>query len=476
MELLSAKAQFAVEFIDLPTAAAVADARWEQFQIGFLNNQNRFGIDCKARQIAWSFTAAVDAVVDAILVPDTPHIFVSINKDEAAEKIRYAHAILDAMDPPVRPALVRDTVYALEFDNGSRLISHPCRPPRGKPNARIYLDEMAHYLPGMDRQIYRGALPATVRGNGYVRVGSSPLGASGMFWEIFTESLRPYPGYRENRRYVPWWVVRSMCSDTATAYAQAPTMVSEDRVRAFGTPALVELFENMFLEDFQQEHECAWLDETTAWISWDVIKRNQRADLLYYTATNVDEALNLIEVVNAGIADGHIEPALTGGLDIGRRHDLTEFVVLGKTTTGQMPLRMMVSLHNVEYDDQEACFRELIRRLPFTMVLIDRNGIGAQLAENLERDTNRVARGVDFTNPAKEIWAVEARIQAERGNTPLPIKRDLSYQIHSVKKYATPTKLNRFDVERNEKHHADKFWAWALAIYAASGKTGAWGF
>ena len=25
-----------------------------------------------------------------------------------------------------------------------------------------------------------------------------------------------------------------------------------------------------------------------------------------------------------------------------------------------------------------------------------------------------------------------------------------------------------FDTERNEKHHADKFWAWALAVWAAS--------
>ena len=75
---------------------------------------------------------------------------------------------------------------------------------------------------------------------------------------------------------------------------------------------------------------------------------------------------------------------------------------------------------------------------------------------------------MDFSNPNKELFAVEARIQAQRRNTPIPNDRDLAYQIHSIKKMITAAKLNRFDTERNEKHHADKFWAWALAIYAAS--------
>jgi len=127
----------------------------------------------------------------------------------------------------------------------------------------------------------------------------------------------------------------------------------------------------------------------------------------------------------------------------------------------------MISLANVPYDDQQACFWQIITRLPFMQILVDRNGIGAQLAENLER-TGKV-QGVDFTNQSKQLWAVEARIQAERTNTPIPPDRNLAYQIHSIKKKVTAAKNNVFDTERNEKHHADKFWAWALAIWAAGG-------
>lgn len=467
---LSAKAQFAVEFLDLPTAAGIPDAHWELFQLLYLNNTERFGIDVKARQIAWSFTAALDAVVDGILNPDTPHIFVSINREEAQEKIRYAKATIEALDPPVRPGLKRASRSAIELDNGSRLISHPCRPPRGKPRARIYLDEMAHYPHGLDREVYRAALPATTKGDGYIRIGSSPLGARGLFWEIVTQQMRAYPGYDQHRRILPWWTVGALCTNVKLAANVAPSMPTEERVYAFGTPALIDIFENMFLEDFQQEYECAWVDELTAWISWELIKRNQTPAVeKFWHARNVDEALDLIRDVQLAIKRKEIETAFAGGMDIGRKRDLSELALVGLSTAGRLPLRFSVSLDRVPYDDQERCVREIIKRLPVTKILIDQNGIGAQLAENLMRTGK--AEGVDFTNANKELWAVEARVQAERGNTPLPLDRDIAYQIHSIKRTTTSGKLSRFDTERNEKHHADKFWAWALAITAGGQPT-----
>jgi phage FluMu gp28-like protein len=466
------KAQFARDFVNLQDAAQVEDAVWEDFQISHLNNSGRFDITLKSRQVAWSFTAALDAMVDAIINPGTPHLFVSINLDEAAEKKRYAKAIWEATRPDVRPEIKADSVYHLEFENGSRLISHPCRPVRGKARARIYLDEMAHYPHGLDRLIYQAALPATVRGDGYVRIGSSPMGARGLFWEIYEQSLRAWPGFV--RHLVPWWTVHSLCKDVAMAAQIAQEMTTEERVRAFGTNALLEIFENMFLEDFQQEYECAWLDETVSWISWEVIQRNQKPDLLWWHARSVDEALAMLPEIHDAIRAGQIEAALAGGIDVGRKRDLTEFVALGKSTTGQLPLRISVSLDRVPYDDQQRCFVELINRLTFTKVLVDQNGIGAQLAENLHRLTGGKAEGVDFTNPSKEVWAVEARVQAERGNTPLPLDRDLTYQIHSIKRSVSPSKKNTFDNDRNEKHHADKFWAWALAVSAVNTGLASW--
>ena len=46
----------------------------------------------------------------------------------------------------------------------------------------------------------------------------------------------------------------------------------------------------------------------------------------------------------------------------------------------------------------------------------------------------------------------------------LPADREIGYQIHSIKRLVSLSKNLVFDTTRNEKHHADKFWAWALAL------------
>ena len=67
----------------------------------------------------------------------------------------------------------------------------------------------------------------------------------------------------------------------------------------------------------------------------------------------------------------------------------------------------------------------------------------------------------------KNLWATDAKMLIQQGKTPLPVNRDIAYQIHSIKRRVTPSRNLVFDTETNEKHHADKFWAWALMLAAA---------
>ncbi len=465
MRVLTDKAQFAVEFLDLPSAARFPDAVWEPYQIAFLNTRSRFSLDAKARQVGWSFTCALDAVIDGILYPETPHIFVSINLEEAKEKIRYVNAVIEALDPPVRPKIVRDSQTTIELENGSRFVSHPCKAPRGKARARIYLDEAAHYPLGLDHDIYVAALPATTRGDGYIRIGSSPRGASGLFWEIETQSTAAYPGFV--RRRIPWWLCRPLCNDVQTAARLAPLLTLDERIEQFASLALRQIYANMFTEDFRQEYECEALDESSAWISWHDIEANQQGDLVSWHVTTIDAAYDLLDKLRSAIVTGQIESVLCGGIDVGRTRDLTEFAIVGQSTTGQLPCRAMVSLDNVAFDQQRALFETLITNLPFSVVLIDSTGIGMQLAEELSASTS-VTQPIVFTAQVKELLAVHTRIAFERRMVPLPIDRDLAYQIHSIRRQTTAAKNIRFDVQASEKHHADKFWALALAIYGAT--------
>lgn len=471
---LSRAATFLIEYLDLPEATGIPGASWEAFQLQHLNNESLLAITDKSRQIGWSWIAAAEAVAYACLNKRQDSIFTSINQDEAGEKIRYAKQIIESLDSQVRPRLIIDNRLEIEFQNGSRLISHPCRPVRGKARSRVYLDEFAHYA--QDRDIYKSALPVTTKG-GVIRIGSTPLGAGGMFWEIFDQKLQPYPGYV--RFYVPWWRANALCKDTKTASVVVPSMQTDERVKAFGTDRLVQIFQNMVLEDFQQEYECNWIDDAIAWIDWELIKKAQALDqagnLVYVRAKSVDQAMVAIEQVAALIQAGKIEPVLAGGGDIGRKRDTTEFIFVGRATTGQIPYRLGITLDRVEFDDQAAVLNRALEILPVSQFLIDGYGIGMQLAENAMRRWGDKVQTGDFTNENKSLWAVELKLRFQRQEIPIPTLRDLAYQIHSVRRKVTDAKTIVFDVEEEseEKHHADQFWALALAAWAAKSSVGA---
>lgn len=463
--MLSPSLTFLIEYLNLPEAVGDPDANWETFQLKHLNNPSLFAIELKSRQVGWSWLSAAESVANAIIRPRSTHIFVSINQDEAAEKIRYAKAVIEALDADVRPRLLTDNRMGIEIGNGSRLMSLPCRPPRGKAKAFVYLDEFAHY-PNAD-EIYKAAVPIASKG-GHLRIGSSPLGARGKFWEIFTEAMQKYPGY--DRQLIPWWVIGALCKDIDAAELEAPGMPTEDRVFRFGTPRLISLFENMTLEDFQQEYECNWVDESVSWIDWDLIKRNQMLHQeekhWYRKVKGINAGMNAVMEVMEQIRDGHIEQSLTAGVDIGRTRDTTEIILTGQQKfTNQLPYRLHVTLEKTEFKDQEAMLRKVLDVLPVTQMLIDRNGIGAQLAENVSAHYPQ-AEGVNFTNETKALWAIEAKLRAQRGEVPIPLERDFAYQVHSIRKKVTGAGNTQFDNDANDKHHADMFWAWALAVWA----------
>jgi phage FluMu gp28-like protein len=452
VELLTDRARFLVECLDLPTAAQVEGAKWERFQIDHLNDDSIFRIEDKSRQIAWSFTVAAEAVANAILDGEST-IFVSINQEEAKEKTLYAQRVLGSLQISGLPKVVSDTVLGLKFSNGARILSLPSTPPRGKAQMNVVLDEFAHVQ--HDREIYTASLPIISKG-GRLRIGSSPMGAAGTFWEISQQEIKAYPGFK--RIFTPWYKIKSFRSEDAIG---ADEMDTETRVERFGNDRIKMIYSNMLLDDFQQEYECMYVDEAVSFFPWSLIRKNQDENLLCYKISSPHD-LPLREI-KADIAAGRIESVLVGGVDVGRKRDLTEIFFLG--FGDKTPLRIMISLDKAPFDVQEGVIRQVLEVLPVGYLLIDQNGIGMHLAERLASDT--VAEGVTFTNASKHLWATEVKIQLEKENVPIPADRDLAYQIHSVKRMVTAAKNTVFDTDRNEKHHADKFWALALAVWAA---------
>lgn len=464
---MTPRCQFLVDTLDLPEASQYEGAKWEYFQLAHLNSDSLFRIENKSRQIAWSFLIAAEAVAEAILEGQSS-MFISINLPESQEKIRYAKTIYHNIKGVRIPPIVRNTQLGIELANGARILS--LFSPRGKPGFNVYLDEFAHFI--HDQGQYKAALPVISKG-GRLRVGSSPAGGSGVFWEIYSQAMKPYSRYE--RKVTPWWEVYAFSSDPLTAIKEAPLLDTEERVNRFGTDIIVAIYESMVLEDFQQEYECAFVDENVSWITWSEIKNNTIENLKCVVEKAIGQDMVTprlaIKKLLGMIEREEIETALGGGVDIGRKHDATE-IVLGGETAKNYPVRLVLTLSRMPFEEQEGILKMMMEELPIHTLLIDRNGIGMQLAETMERHTSGMARGVDFTLQSKQLWATDSKMLIQKGKTPLPNDRDLKYQIHSIKRKVSSSNNMIFDAEKNEKHHADKFWAWALALQSLTRMVG----
>ena len=452
------------------------------WQDDFIKNRNRYICLLKSRQTGFSFVVAIKGLVKALDPARTQYTkqFVSYNEEDAQEKIRYARQFYDSIPDKYKKRLVHATSTMLEFEDiggktTSRLISMPCRPPRGR-NGDIYLDEFAIYLPRLSKEIYTAASFCTLR-RGCIEVGSTPLGTIGKFYEICTDREN-YPNF--DRYFVPWWYARVMCKDVKEAVVSAKDMTTQERVEKFGTRRLISLFTNSTLEDFQQECECTFIDSSMSYISLELIYANtpgRREDDIPTNITDDEAYFNAKRNIEIKVFTDPDElilsynPELYGsplfmGMDVGRTHDATVFYIIGNHN-GKKKSVARIEMRNAEFDAQREVFRKLMKNLPIYRSCIDDGGLGKDLAEAMTKEFSGRAEKYHFDMYSKEVLAMSVKTGLERREFLLENDREFHSQIHSIKRTPTSGGSFRYDAERNEKGHADSFWAWALANFAS---------
>jgi phage FluMu gp28-like protein len=106
--------------------------------------------------------------------------------------------------------------------------------------------------------------------------------------------------------------------------------------------------------------------------------------------------------------------------------------------------------------------RSLVRR-----ACIDSTGMGAPLAESLEREFGPRVEPVTFTAAVKEDMAYRVKRRMEQRLDLIPDAPEIARAFGAVKKLVTAAGNTRFDAERTDLGHADEFWAKALADLAA---------
>ena len=354
----------------------------------------------------------------------------------------------------------------------SRLISIACRPPRGK-NGDISFDEMAFYPVNRCRSIYTAGVNAIIRG-GRIEIGSTPLGTLGLFYDICTdrENFSTYVPYT-----IPWWFSKVHCTDVERAVELAPAMVTEERVFTFGNKDLINMYKTNFLEDFQQEQECAFIDSKSSFISLELIYANtpgmmpgdreaaleedaEEESLELYVAKTADELANIYDKKKHG--------SLYLGYDVARRRDAAVIYAIGNNLQSGKKISLAdIEMRNTPFEEQIGTLRAIIHALSPVRCCMDQTGMGEPICERLQREfgEDRI-EGIPFTNEIKGILAVNVKRGLENREFLLPNSQAFHLQIHSIRQMTTLVGKFRYDAERTEKGHADSFWAWALAYHA----------
>ena len=176
------------------------------------------------------------------------------------------------------------------------------------------------------------------------------------------------------------------------------------------------------------------------------------------------------------------------GVDIGRKRDLT-IAWLFEKVGGVLWSRRLVTLKGVSFDEQETAICRLIEGsatgvppvpghgrdahgtsggAAVRRVCVDQSGIGMMLAEHLVQKYGAVVEPVTFTAPLKERLAPMVKQAFEERTVRIPDNREVRADINSVKRFVTLAGNVRFDAEHTDRGHADRFWALAMVVNAAS--------
>lgn len=441
--------------------------RLEPFQVRWLNDQSRSRIVSKSRQLGFSTILAGEVLANGATRGNYKANIISVNQDEANDKITIAsnlyHSIPDELDEEhlgkdaLKPVLYINAANKLGFHrppNLSEIISQPASSAVRGGRKDIYFDEAAHIRDFA--KLYQAAYPATIRGNGRVTLISTPMGQSGLFHDIFTDTDN-YPGYSRHR--VPWWESRYMVKEgwLEEAIALADTLDTRTRVDRYGNDSLKEVYSGFGsdLMGFQTEFEALFVDETTAYYPWSLI------------SDAIDDSLSVWKAIPPGW-----EPLgyLSIGVDLAKKRDETVFTVVEhiERTDGSGAsdryVRYVMATQD-PYQDQFKQLANLVERSHASRVTIDATGLGQVFVDNIRSGLWPLPpecrlEAVAFTNQKKEQWATRFKGDLQSDTIHLLRVSDLIRQIHGIQRTKSEAGFYKF-----AGVHDDYFWSLMLALY-----------
>lgn len=407
------------------------------YQQRWFRDRARFKLGKFARQTGKTFTTTLEIVDDSLEAVArglrSPWVILSRGERQAREAMEegvfrhieaYGYALkrfgVEELEFYDEDSGIKRKALQIRLDKHNKITGLPANPGTARGfSANVFLDEFAFH---QDSRAIWAALFPVISAGFKMRVTSTPNGKGNKFYDLATTED-------------PIW---------------SKHVVDIYQAVADGLPRDIEALRRGLMDEdvWAQEYELQWLDEASAWLSYDLI--------------------NGCEHDHAGLPEHYGGGPAYVGVDIGIRRDLYVIWVLEQVGDVYWT-REVIARRRASFGEQDQLLDDVFQRYRVLRCSIDQTGIGEKPVEDAQRrhGSTRV-EGVLFTPANKLTLATYGKEAFEDRKIRIPMgDQALRADLHSLRKIPSPTGAPRFDAEANADGHADRAWACFLALHAA---------
>lgn len=391
------------------------------FQLEWLLEPARFAVCNKSRQIGITHTSAAVSVLWGAFHGELTTT-ISIGEREAKECLSYARKhrdVLVALGSQMAAPFGSDSSLEFGFASGGRAIALPSTGGRSF-SGNVFLDEHAYQEHAAE--VWDAALAVTLHGY-RARVASTPNGVGNEFYQLWTD---PKTNKGWVRHEIP--LQRAIADGMTVDIADCWTMAKGDQ----------RLFDQIF--------GCKFLD----------------GELQYLPSPAVLSCREPSPGDTAG-------PAYAG-LDIGKSIDATALYVVRKGKDKRWHVVHSAECKRTSQADIDKIVAAAFSKYDVRCLAVDSTGLGTFPAETLQK-RHGVARvlPVAFSMNSKEELATTLYTTIVGDTLRLPESDErLVEDLCSIQRIITQAGNVRYDAPHTASGHADRAWALALALHAAT--------
>ena len=378
-----------------------------------------------ARQTGKTSTLACLCIYYAATHPNKVILIVSpglrqsmILGDRIRELIRH-------MPREYRKAILKQELRTIfRFRNGSRIIILPNSENqlRGFTADLIVVDEAAFFR--NDKEIFYNILPPMLATTGgTLIISSTPWGKNTVFYELNQD-----PDYEKH--IVTW-------REAVKEGRYSPEFIRQ-----------LEKERELRPEVFKMEYEAEFIEEIDTWLSQDLLAKccNEELDFLSF--------------------DSEQQGQFYMGIDLAEQVDYSVIAIVEKKDDKLN----LVHMHRFKKGTSIASvigYAKILHDRWRTIIAtyVDKTKHGDYIIEDMRDAGLRRVEGINFTQNIKQEMAQLMRQRMREGRFQMPFNREILDELN-VEKYEL-TKTGKITFTHPPGTHDDRFWALALAIYAA---------